>query len=116
MRNGDYNDIKGINKGDLVYFDPPYDPVSKTSNFTGYSGVFGKEEQVKLKDYFTKLDKMGVYVMESNSATDYIKELYKDFKIVEIGAKRYINSKGSGRGEIKEYLILGNTLRQALKI
>jgi len=115
IRNGDFNEIQGINKGDLVYFDPPYHPINETSSFTEYSGVFGVNEQKKLKDYFTKLDQSGVYVLESNSATDFIKNLYKDFKIVEVDCRRSVNSKADARGKIKEFLILGNTLSKALE-
>ena len=54
--NGDFEDaLKGIKKGSFVYFDPPYHPVSASSNFTGYvQGGFDMYEQVRLRDLFDK--------------------------------------------------------------
>src|SRR5690606_18148575 len=93
-------------EGDFVYFDPPYDPVSITSSFTSYSlNGFGKEEQIRLRDLFVDLDKRGCKVLLSNSSTDFILELYKDYKIEIVQASRNINSKSSGRGKIPEVLV-----------
>ena len=96
-------------KGDFVYFDPPYHPLSETANFTSYTkDNFGKDSQVKLKEVFKKLDDRGCKVMLSNSYNDFILDLYEDFKIVTLSAKRAINSNASKRGEIKEILVLNN--------
>jgi len=98
--------IKGIRKGALVYFDPPYDPVSSSSSFTGYTeNGFNRDEQIRLKNLCDKLDKKGVKFLLSNSATPFIKDLYKEYDIITVQAKRSINSKGSGRGEIDEVLV-----------
>ena len=110
IRCQEFDEIKSINKGDLVYFDPPYHPVSKTSYFTSYSGLFGEDEQIKLRDYFKKLDSMGVKVILSNSSTSFIKEIYEEFNISEVHTGRFINSKGSKRGKVAEYLITGKNV------
>ncbi len=98
--------LRGIRKGSFVYFDPPYDPISDSSNFTGYAkGGFDRNEQIRLKKLCDKLDKQGVKFLLSNSATPFIKELYKEYKIEIIKAKRAINSQADKRGEIDEVLI-----------
>jgi len=98
--------VKGIRKGDFVYFDPPYDPVSDTSSFTGYDvNGFDHEEQIRLKKLCDKLDKQGVKFLLSNSATDFILDLYKDYNITIVKARRPINSKGNKRGEVDEVLV-----------
>ena len=95
------NDAK---KGDFIYFDPPYDSDSDT--FTSYTdNGFNKEEQVRLSKLFKKLDKKGCYVMLSNHNTKLINELYKDYNIYVIEAKRNINANGAGRGKIEEVII-----------
>lgn len=107
FRNTDFEEaLKGIKKGAFVYFDPPYDPVSDSANFTGYSkGGFDRSEQERLKKLCDELHKKGIKFLVSNSATDYIKDLYKDYTIEIIKAKRAINSNGDSRGEIDEVLI-----------
>ena len=98
--------LKKVKKGGFVYLDPPYDPVSDTANFTGYNkGGFDRNEQVRLKNCCDDLNKRGVKFMLSNSATDFIKELYKDYNIHIVKAKRAINSDATKRGEIEEVLI-----------
>ncbi|MBE9189464.1 DNA adenine methylase [Gloeocapsopsis crepidinum LEGE 06123] len=94
------------NHTDFVYFDPPYYPLSDTSNFTAYSrDPFNKDDQIKLKDVCVELAQRGVKVMQSNSDCPFIRELYKDFKIYEIKAARAINSNANKRGKISEVLI-----------
>lgn len=107
LLSGDFEDaLKGIRKGAFVYLDPPYDPVSKSSNFTGYvEGGFGSDQQERLRDICIKLDQKGVNFLLSNSATHFIKDLYKDFEIIEVDAKRYINSVASKRGSVSEVLV-----------
>ncbi|MEK9156739.1 MAG: DNA adenine methylase [Patescibacteria group bacterium] len=98
--------VKDAKKGDFVYFDPPYLPISKTSSFTSYyEADFALQEQIELRDLFADLAKRGVYVMASNAHSSVIKDLYKDFKIYTVLAGRSINSKGDKRGKIKEYII-----------
>ena len=93
-------------KGDFVYFDPPYYPLTPTSSFTSYNqDVFLEDEQKRLFDTFEKLAKKGLHAMLSNSDTEFIKELYKDYQIDFVEMNRFINSKSGGRGKIKEILI-----------
>ena len=98
--------LKRAKKGDFVYFDPPYAPLSATSNFTSYSkGGFDSVMQVALRDVCLKLDKKGIKFMVSNSSAPLILELYKMFKISFVTASRAINSKVAGRGEIEEVIV-----------
>lgn len=105
---GDYQKaIAKAKKGDFVYFDPPYDTFEEKTGFTTYTkDNFGKEEQIKLSEVFKMLDKKGVKVMLSNHNTPFIQELYKDFNINVIEARRSINSKGNGRGTVEEVVII----------
>lgn len=92
--------------GDLVYFDPPYLPLSETSDFTAYTNTgFNFNEQVRLRDVALRLKQKGVYVMLSNSDAPRIRELYSDFEIDSVMAARSINSKADGRGKISELII-----------
>ncbi len=98
--------LERARKGDFVYFDPPYVPVSATSNFTAYSkNEFGAEQQLKLLEVCQKLDRKGVKLMLSNSAAPLVYELYRDFKIDQVFAPRAINSKGDRRGKIAEVIV-----------
>ena len=103
---GDYTDAaENAQKGDFVYLDPPYDPVSYTSNFTAYtSNGFGHEDQVQLANVSRKLSDRGCMVLLSNSDTPFIRELYSGFVIREVEAQRAINIKVSKRTG-KELLI-----------
>lgn len=92
--------------GDLVYFDPPYHPISATSSFTGYDRHgFGIEDQKRLRDTFSELSNRGVHVLLSNSDTPAIRELYSDFKIDQVFATRAINSKADKRGKVAEVIV-----------
>lgn len=111
--NGDFEKaVENASSGDFVYFDPPYDPVSKTSSFTAYSkDNFGEEEQIRLRDTFKTLYEKGCYVLLSNSNTDFINEIYSEIpgvNIIKVDANRSINSKGDKRGKVKEVLVIGD--------
>ena len=96
--------VKNAKCGDFVYFDPPYD--SDTSTFNSYTeNGFGKEEQIRLANVFKELDEKGVYVMLSNHNTTLVNELYKDYHIHIIEAKRNINANGKKRGKVEEVII-----------
>ncbi len=98
--------VKTAQKNDFVYFDPPYDPIKPTSSFTSYTSMgFNKSEQIRLKNLCVKLNNLGVKFLLSNSATPFILDLYKGFKITIIKAARNINSIGTKRGKINEVLI-----------
>ena len=96
--------VSTAKKGDFIYFDPPYD--SDTSIFNNYTeDGFGKEEQVRLARVFKELSDRGCYVMLSNHNTKLINELYSDFNIHVIEAKRNINANGKKRGKVEEVII-----------
>lgn len=94
-------------RGDFVYLDPPYQPLSTTSSFTGYTrNSFGESDQERLRDVFKKLTDKGCYAMLSNSDTPFIRELYDAFNIETVYANRAINSKADKRGRVAEVAIL----------
>lgn len=100
------NIVNIAEKGDFVYLDPPYYPLKKTGSFTKYAkNDFLEKEQEKLAEVFKKLTEKGCYCMESNSDTEYIHNLYKEYKIHTVQATRAINSKADRRGKISEVVI-----------
>ena len=103
--NGDFEKaVETAQKGDFIYFDPPYD--SDTSTFTSYTEIgFGKDEQIRLAKVFKDLSNRGCHVMLSNHNTKLINELYSEFNIHVIEAKRNINSNGQKRGSVEEVII-----------
>lgn len=111
---GDFTkSCKFIEEKSLVYLDPPYRPINKTSNFTNYSkNGFGDEDQKRLAVFFEKMSRKGAYLILSNSdpknddpRDDFFDELYKNYNISRIPAKRFINCNASKRGEINELII-----------
>ena len=110
IRNASVFDVLAkARKGDLVYLDPPYDPVNPTSSFTAYTrGGFGRQEQEDLAALYGKLAARGVHVVLSNSDTPFICDLYKDFNIARVFARRAINSRADKRGKISEVLVTAN--------
>lgn len=105
--NGDFEDaVKNAKTGDFVYFDPPYDVIENKNSFTSYAkNDFGKDEQIRLAKLYKKLSDRGVMVMLSNHNTAFINELYKNYNIHVVNAKRMINSKADGRGDVEEVII-----------
>ena len=98
--------VADAGEGDFVYFDPPYDPVNVTSSFTGYQkGGFDRAEQERLKAVCDDLNARGVKFLLSNSATEFIRDLYADYSIDTVAATRAINSVGSRRGKVDEVLV-----------
>jgi len=94
--------------GDFVYFDPPYQPLSKTASFTAYArDGFGEAEQRHLAEVFRTLAGRGVHVLLSNSDTPWVRHLYRDHRIGVVHASRAINSKADRRGAITELLVHG---------
>jgi DNA adenine methylase len=93
-------------RGDFVYLDPPYHPLSKTACFTDYTtGGFSFEDQKRLANVFRRLSDKGVRLMLSNSSTPEIKELYNGFSIHTVMAKRFINCNGYKRSGASELII-----------
>lgn len=112
IKHQDYKEVlQKAKKGDFIYFDPPYYPMSKTASFTSYTkDAFLDKEQIELRDVFVELDKRGCFVMLSNSDAPFINKIYGEIKnkkiwINKVEAGRAINSKGSGRGKILEVVI-----------
>ena len=105
--NCDFEDaVKNAKAGDFVYFDPPYDVIENKNSFTSYAkNDFGKDEQIRLARLYKKLSDKDVLVMLSNHNTVFINELYKDFNIHVVNAKRMINSKADRRGDVEEVII-----------
>lgn len=104
---GSFSSIeKTVTSKDFVYFDPPYEPLSATANFTGYSrGGFDASKQEELRDFCDRLDRRGVRFMLSNSSAPLILELYRSYKVELVFASRMINSKGKDRGKIPEVIV-----------
>jgi DNA adenine methylase len=93
--------------GDFVYFDPPYDPVSSTASFTSYGAAgFNQAAQIRLKTTFDRLAQQGCPVLLSNSKTEFILDLYQNYRIETIAATRAVNSNAQKRGKIDEILVM----------
>jgi len=107
LRVGDFEHVsKAARRGDAVYFDPPYDPVSKTANFTAYHKEdFGQDEHRRLAQTARSLASRGVSIVLSNSFTSFTEKLYKGFDHKKIPVSRPINSKASARGAVDELLV-----------
>lgn len=98
--------LKSLPRGTFVYLDPPYDPVSDTANFTGYSrGGFSRADQIALRAACDDLNTRGIKFMLSNSATDFIKAQYSAYHMTIVQAKRAINSDSTKRGEVDEVVV-----------
>lgn len=104
---GDFADaIKNIKKGDFLYLDPPYVPVSEYSDFTRYTkDQFGLEDQNRVYELFKAASDKGAYVLLSNSDTKFVRDLYKDFNIYTIKSSRNLNSDASKRGNVDEVAV-----------
>ncbi|MRR34058.1 DNA adenine methylase [bacterium] len=99
--------LKIAKKGDFVYFDPPYVPLTATANFTAYTGEgFDLEMQTRLRDVCIELDGKGVKWMLSNSDTEFVHGLYQErFHIRTVEASRAINCKADKRGKVSEVIV-----------
>jgi DNA adenine methylase len=115
---GDYEEtLHHSNKNSLFYFDPPYKPLSETSSFNSYAkDEFNDSEQVRLKDFCSKLDTLNHTWILSNSdvkgkdANDnFFDDLYSDFNIQRVDARRSINANPEKRGKLTELLITNQT-------
>ncbi len=114
IRKADFRSLKINGNNSFVYFDPPYRPISATSNFTSYTNCeFSENEQIQLAGIIRELHKNGVKVMLSNSdpknidpGDNFFDNLYSEFNIFRIPARRLINSKASKRGIIDEIVVI----------
>lgn len=96
-----------VKKEDFIYFDPCYNPKTRTTIFNNYTKEgFLEKEQRKLSGLFKRLDKRGCKLMLSNSNTALVKELYKGYQIKTVKCGRSINCKGDGRKKISELVIM----------
>jgi DNA adenine methylase len=111
---GDFqNTIDYVDENTFVYLDPPYKPISKTSSFQSYSMFdFADDDQIRLKNFCKKLDEMGcVWILSNSDLTNinsnnlFFDNLYSEFFIKRVNAKRYINAIGNKRGTLKELLV-----------
>lgn len=93
------------NETNLFYFDPPYKPISEKSNFNYFSVSFDDNEQIKLKEYIDSINQKNNLIMLSNSSHPVFNELYKNYNMHVLYAKRSINSDKNNRGKIKEILV-----------
>ena len=110
---------KKAKSGDLVYFDPPYAPLSDTAYFTSYqANGFSQEAQKKLRDICLKLTAQNVNVMLSNSVAPLIQRLYSvdEFSIDEVKANRAINSNPAKRGKLSEFIITNYPLERVAQL
>jgi len=97
---------KKAKRGDFVYFDPPYVPVSKTASFAAYHSVaFTSVEHARLAATFARLTERGVKTLLSNSYTPETRELYREFSTATVQATRAINSNATRRGSVPELLV-----------
>jgi DNA adenine methylase len=95
-----------VEPGDLVYLDPPYVPVSETSNFTSYSKEgFTSQDQERLAREFTRLGKLGAHLVLSNADCEEVRALYAAWNIRSVSARRNVNSKGDKRGKVGEVIV-----------
>lgn len=106
--------LEHARRNDLLYFDPPYAPISDTANFTGYTASrFSAEDQRRLQQAVIELARRGCHVIVSNSTAPIIRELYETnrpaqcagLRAHKVPARRAINSKASHRGDVEEYII-----------
>jgi DNA adenine methylase len=92
--------------GDFIYFDPPYEPVSSTANFTAYGrDGFNRDDQTRLRDVFTELNRRRCKLMLSNSDVPFIRDLYRKFRIDTVAAPRAINCDATRRGLVSEVVV-----------
>lgn len=107
LRAGSFEELLDVAEaGDLIYLDPPYVPLTKTSSFSSYSnGDFGVAQQERLAEVYRALDARGCLLALSNSDTDVVHALYKDFERVKIEAPRAISARSGGRGKVSELLV-----------
>ena len=114
IKNADFKEtVTDLKAKSFVYFDPPYRPISKTASFKTYSKHdFADNEQIQLAKLFKQLDKKGTQVMLSNSdpknndpSDNFFDEIYSEYNITRVPARRMINSDPTKRGAINEIVV-----------
>lgn len=118
---GDYQEtLNFANNNTLFYFDPPYKPLSETSSFNAYAkDEFNDNEQIRLRDFCHKLDALNHTWILSNSDVkgknendNFFDDLYSNFNIQRVDARRSINANPEKRGALKELLITNQVSSQ----
>jgi DNA adenine methylase len=121
---GDFeHTLEYANKNSIFYFDPPYKPLSETSSFNSYAkDDFNDLEQIRLRDFCAILNKKGNKWILSNSDLkgknindNFFDEIYAEFSILRVKAKRMINANAEKRGELNELLITNFTNEQTFQ-
>ena len=119
--NGDFERTYDyVSDNTIFYFDPPYKPLTKTSAFTSYArDSFSDDEQIRLSNFCKKLDSINISWILSNSdmkniniEDEFFDDLYREFEIRRVNARRAINSDPNKRGKLKELLIKNYSLPQ----
>jgi DNA adenine methylase len=109
--------VEKAKKGDAVYFDPPYLPLSKTASFTAYNaGGFGLGDHYKLAGYFKELASMDVSVVLSNSLSEKTKSMYSGFDVRELTGARNIGGPAEYRSPVKEMMVVGGPAKTGEKV
>jgi DNA adenine methylase len=108
--------VADAGKGDLVYFDPPYDPLTPTANFTSYTGDgFGPAQQAELAALVRELAGRGCHVLVSNSDTPRVRALYRGLRIDRVRCPRAINSDAARRGDVDEVIVVAGPAPRAAR-
>lgn len=111
---GDFEQtLKYATNSSFFYFDPPYKPLSETSSFNSYAKEdFNDNEQIRLRDFCDKINRLGADFILSNSDLkgknlddDFFDELYADFEIQRVFATRMVNANAEKRGKLTELMI-----------
>ena len=98
--------LSEVRPGDFVYMDPPYEPLSRTANFTNYAqDGFSQDKQTELRNVFRELDRRGAKLMLSNSDVPFIRDLYRGFEIERVYAPRAVSCDAKSRGPVSEVVV-----------
>lgn len=110
---GDFaNTMLMAQEGDFCYCDSPYVPLTKTANFTAYTaGGFGPDDLKRLHTAAVEAAQRGAHVMLSNADTPEVRELFKDFHVHSVSARRNVNCDASKRGKVGEVVIVSYKVR-----
>lgn len=107
--------LANVQKGDLVYLDPPYVAGHRANGFVDYnSKLFRWEDQVRLRETFARLDALGAYVILSNANHPSVSELYADYRVTAHNRHSSMAASVASRGDSSEILVIGETLAGSL--
>ncbi len=121
IQHADFTQVEvDLKKNSFVYFDPPYRPISKTASFKAYGKEdFSDKRQRELAELFARLDKKGACVLLSNSdpknndpGDNFFDDLYRDYSVIRVPAKRIINSNPSKRGAVNEIIVTNYSMKR----